>query len=158
MYFGANMLSQLPAELSNGAKADSLVILEVADDMSNIGAAANVKEVTLRVVISDPEADRLPAGSRLEATVVGNYTRPGPDPTAMNKPPAKGIEGQIECRLNNLLLPSATVEQGWLVFKVDPRQLAVGDNLVGLRLTKPVVTGAEKVIERIELHITHRQS
>lgn len=149
LYFGANMLSQLPAPLSSTGKGDTLLILPVAED---VAGGSNVEEITLRLVVSDTKAEGLPADRRLAPTVVGNYTRPNPDASSLNKPPANGIEAQIECRLNNLLLPQAAVENGWLVFRVDPRQLAPGNNLVGLRLAKEN-NDVHIVIERVELHI-----
>lgn len=154
LYFGANMLSQLPASLSSTGRGDTLLILPVAEDPAGYN---KVEEITLRLVVSDTKAEDLPADRRLEPTIVGNYTRPNPEPSALNKPPAKGIEAQIECRLNNLLLAQAIVENGWLVFRVDPRQLAPGNNLVELRLAKED-NGVHIVIERVELHIKHRSS
>ncbi|MFN0053725.1 MAG: hypothetical protein ACKV0T_16210 [Planctomycetales bacterium] len=154
MSFGANMLAQLPASLSSAEQGDTLLVLAFADDVAD--RASQVKEITLRIVVSDFKAEALTAEQRIQPTVVGNYTRPKPDAGAMNKPPARGIEAKIECRLNNLLLPVATVEQGWLVFRVDQRQLAIGNNLVGLRLIKPD-TDVQIVIERVELHIKYQK-
>ncbi len=67
----------------------------------------------------------------------------------------------IETRINNLLLgpsrgePAANRESNsdeeWLAFDVPPRFLAVGDNLVGIRLSTPV-DGTVKV-ERLELPV-----
>jgi hypothetical protein len=152
MSFGANMLAQLPAALSSAEACDTLLVLTVADDVAT--ATGAVEDITLRVIVSDPEAEALTPDERIEPTVVGNYRRPTPDASAMNAPPAKGIEKQIECRLNNLLLPEPTIEKGWLAFRVKPVQLALGENLVGLRLTKPHA-GDPMKIERVEMHINY---
>ena len=71
---------------------------------------------------------------------------------------AKGAENQtIEVRINNILLGPARIEAGWLVFPVEPRQLAVGDNLVGVRVVRrpPGVPG-QISIEKLELHVDYR--
>ena len=85
---------------------------------------------------------------------------------------AKGIERLIEVRINNILLGPATIAagdlvlmqagddvqegMGWLAFPVDPRQLAVGENLVGVRVTsRPAEVREEIIIERLELHVDY---
>ena len=71
-------------------------------------------------------------------------------------PPAKGVENLIEVRINNLLLGPARVATGWLVFPVQPRQLAVGDNLVGVRVTeRPPDVRDQISIEKLELHLKY---
>ena len=75
-----------------------------------------------------------------------------------NTPPARGIEKEIEVRLNNLLLEAPRVDDGWLVFRVDPVQCAVGDNLVGVRVkSRPPGTSARLLVEKLELHVDYRE-
>ena len=63
----------------------------------------------------------------------------------------------IEVRINNLLLGPGRVEAGWLVFPVEPIQLAVSDNLVGVRVTnRPPEVREEIHIEKLELHVDYR--
>ena len=77
--------------------------------------------------------------------------------TLQNIPAAKGIEDQIEVRVNNILLGAPTVEEGWLVFAVQPKFLAVGDNLVGIRVTeRPTDVEHQILIEKLEVHIEYR--
>ena len=65
-------------------------------------------------------------------------------------------EDLIEVRVNNLLLGPARVEESWLVFPADPRQLAVGDNLVGVRVAqRPPDVREEIMIEKVELHVRY---
>lgn len=171
MYFNTNMFGALPASLANDGKADTLLTLYVADDVNT--AARRIRRLVLRMGLSDPAAAALPATKRLEEIVVGNQGRPGaPNMAYRNTPPAKGIERLIEVRINNILLGPATIEggdlvlmqagddfqegMGWLAFPVDPRQLAVGENLVGVRVTsRPAEVREEIIIERLELHVDY---
>lgn len=156
IYFCTNMLAPLPAALSNAAKVDTLLTLTIADDVS--AAVEQISEIRLRIAISDPEAEGLPASRRLETVIVGNYTRSKPEPSSLNKPAAQGTEKKIECRINNLPLPPASVEDGWLVYRVNPRQLALGDNLIGLKLTAPEAgRNTQILIERVEMDVRYRR-
>ena len=77
--------------------------------------------------------------------------------TLQNIPAAKGIEDQIEVRVNNILLGTPKAEEGWLVFAVQPKFLAVGDNLVGVRVTeRPADAQHQILIEKLEVHIEYR--
>ena len=73
----------------------------------------------------------------------------------------------VEVRLNNILLdpPSAeTVEipkgdafKNWLIVTVVPRYLAVGANLVGVKLSQQLPAAFGRIqIEKLELHIRYR--
>ena len=151
MYFLTNMFAPLPTALANDGKVDTLLTLKITDDVN--AAADRIKEITLRLAITDPAAKHLPGADRLE--------RPKEDlPSSFgiqDMPPAKGIETKIEVRINNLLLGPAHVERGWLVFPAKAQQLAVGDNLVGVRVTeRPSDVQEETVIEKLELHIKYR--
>ena len=47
--------------------------------------------------------------------------------------------------------------EGWLVFSVKPMQLAVGENLVGVRVKqRPGEARDEIIIERLELNVRYR--
>jgi hypothetical protein len=172
IYFWTNMFAPLPATLANDGKADTLLMLYVADDVmadkDKLGAA------TLWLALSDPAAADLPAEERLEPVIVaptGHINNP-PHGTYWSTPPANGIEKVIEARINNILLGPARIERGdsvqtqalggvrdglgWLVFDVEPKCLAVGENLIGIRLTERS-GGAEKevIVEKIELHVDY---
>lgn len=154
MYFCTNMMAPLPISLSMTRDVDTLLPITVADDLSAM--RNDLKEVSLRIVISDPEADSLPTSARNAPVLVGNYTRDKPEATAFNKPAAKGIERQIDCRINNIPLAGGVVENGWLTYKVDPRLLAVGENLIGLRLSNPPSgRHVEMLVERVELGVKY---
>jgi len=88
-----------------------------------------------------------------DGVLVEGFSHPAP---YYNSPPAKGSEKLIEARLNNIPLGPATVEAGWLIFSVDPRQLAEGDNLVGVRVaSRPPEARGEILIEKLELHLRY---
>ncbi len=142
MYFQTNMLAALPAGLVDDGKEDTLLTLSVGDDVN--AASEEIDQITLRIAISDEAGEALSAEERLEKLGSG-----------------------VEVRMNNILLDiprTETVEtskgdafKNWLVFTVAPRYLAVGANLVGVRLNQrlPGVLGPVQ-IEKLELHIGYK--
>ena len=161
MYFNTNMFGQLPAPLDNDGKVDTLLTIAVAD---NVDADADrVNQITLRLLLSDPEVENLTDDQRLQPVTVATIGHPG---TLENNPAAKGIEDQIEVRVNNILLEPPTIEEGWLVFAVQPKFLAVGDNLVGVRVSgcgrgipAPMHSPDAQhqiLIEKLEIHLKYR--
>ena len=142
MYFQTNMLAALPAALADDGKEDTLLTLNVADDV-NV-ASEKIDQIMLRIAISDEAGDGLSLDERLEE-----------------------IGSRIEARLNNILLdaphteavetPKGDAFKNWLVFTVAPRCLAVGANLVGVRLSQrlPAIFGRIQ-IEKLELHIHYK--
>ena len=142
MYFQTNMLAALPAALANDGKADTLLTLNVADDVN--AASAEIDQITLRIAIFDEAGEALSVDERLEE-----------------------IRSRVEVRLNNILLDTPRAEtvetpkgdafKNWLIFTVAPRYLAVGANLVGVRLSQrlPAIFGRVQ-IEKLELHVCYR--
>ena len=107
----------------------------------------------LHLVLSDPAADGLPEAQRIQPVTVTTKAHPGG--RLLNSPPANSIDEHIEVRINNLLLSRAHREK--LAFPVQPQQLAVGGNLVGVRVTeRPTDAEAEISIEKLELHVDYR--
>ena len=150
-YINSNMLSQLPTNLANDGKGDTLLTLMVGDDVN--ADAKIIDQITIRVLISDPTAEGLPDKDRLEVVAM-----PGDKQTFQdNIPPAKSVQDQIELRLNNILLEQLDVENGWLVFTAHSRQFAMGKNLVGVRVTKrPPDVREEIMVEKLEMHVKYR--
>jgi len=160
-YSNSNMFGQLPAALANDGKADTLVRLFVGDDVN--GEADRVSDVILRVLLNDPGTGDLPDGEKLARAMIRELTVPkrdgGPGPDNLyNRPPVKGIEAQVEVRINNILLDKPIVEEGWLVFRhVGPEILALGENLLGLRvMDRAADVAGELLVEKIELDVTYR--
>ena len=142
MYFQTNMLAALPAVLVDDGREDTLLTLNVGDDVN--AASDEIDQITLRIAISDEAGEALSVEERLEKLGSG-----------------------VEVRLNNILLdrPSTeTVEapkidafKNWLVFTVAPRYLALGANLVGVRLSQRLPTVFGRIqIEKLELPIRYR--
>ena len=142
MYFQTNMLAALPAALVDDGREDTLLNLNVGDDVN--AASEEIDQITMRIAISDEAGEALPLDERLE-----------------------NLGSGVEVRLNNILLdpprtetvetPKVDAFKNWLVFTVVPRYLAVGDNLVGVRLSQrlPDVFGRIQ-IEKLELHVHYR--
>lgn len=126
-YFNTNALAQLPAELDNQSKVDALIIVCVSDDLA--AARDRIADLTLRVLLSDPGAESLPEAQTLGRAEVRRYYGGW---VRYNTPPSKDIVKSLEVRLNGGLLRDPEVENGWLVFRPDPRQFTIGDNLVGI--------------------------
>ena len=161
MYFNTNMFGQLPAPMDNSGVVDTLLTIAVADDVA--AEADRVNQIMLRLLLSDLEAENLPDDQRLQPVTVATIGHPG---TLQNTPAAKGIEDQIEVRINNLHLGTPTVDEGWLVFAVQPKFLAVGDNLVGVRVSgcgrgipapmRSTEVQHQILIEKLEIHLEYR--
>ena len=142
MYFQTNMLAALPAALVDDGREDTLLTLNVADDVN--AASEEIDQIMLRMAISDEAGEALSAEEKLEEFGSG-----------------------VEVRLNNILLdtphtetvenPKVDAFKNWLIFTVAPRYLAVGANLVGVRLSQqlPPVFGRIQ-IEKLELHVRYR--
>ena len=142
MYFQTNMLAALPAALADDGGEDTLLTLNVADDVKAV--SAEIDQMTLRIAISDEAGAALSVDERLEE-----------------------IGSRVEVRLNNILLdaphtktvenPKVDAFKNWLIFTVAPRYLAVGVNLVGVRLSQqlPAIFGRIQ-IEKLELHILYK--
>ena len=142
MYFQTNMLAALPAALAADGREDTLFTLNVADDVNTVSEI--IDQITLQIAISDEAGEALSLDERLEE-----------------------IGSGVELRLNNILLDTPRMEtvetskadafQNWLIFAIAPRYLAVGANLVGVRLCQqlPVVFGHIQ-IEKLELHVRYR--
>ena len=121
---------------------DTLLTLNVADDVNAV--SAEIDQITLRIAVSDEAGEALSVDERL-----------------------KEIGSRVEVRLNNILLdtphtetvenPKVDAFNNWLVFTVEPRYLAVGANLVGVRLSQqlPTIFGRTQ-IEKLELHVCYK--
>ena len=74
------------------------------------------------------------------------------------QPPAADLEvvERIELRINNILLPPPTVQDGWLVFEAQPAFLAHGENLVGVWVNPPDAAAERLTLEKLEIHVGYR--
>ena len=153
MFFMTYMTAPLPALVSAGDPADLLLKLTVTDDISSAGD--RIEALLLRLLLSDPEAGKVRNQQRLKPARLWTY----PGHEAVNEPPVQGIEKGIEVRLNNLLLENASTDDGWLTFPVRARQVAPGDNLIGIRLKHVSEGSGGKIrVEKVELHLHYREA
>jgi hypothetical protein len=157
----ANILATLPARLGQHGKGTTFLHVCVGEEMANIEGCI----ASLRVLISDTTvrtdgdmdegADRLAdrgadhGTDRIERGLIrrnpyvlgdGLYTTPLTRQTA----------GDLEVRINNIRLLYGGTQEGWLVYPVEPVQLARGANLLTFRLNGE---SAEISIEKIELDL-----
>jgi len=150
-YFMTYMQAPLAAMADPDGKVDTLLNLMVTDHVKK--ERNRIETLTLRLLLSDLAAQGIPAQQRIAATRMWTYHGHPED----NIPPFKGIEQRIEVRINNLLLPSSRIENGWLLFDVQPQQVARGDNLIGIRVAShPEEHRQEIRIEKVELAIDYR--
>ncbi len=151
MYFNTNMFAPLPAELDPDGRADTLLQIYVGEQTPPDA------EVTVRLLLSDDSAANLPDGERLQRVLVATIGHE--DGRLENSPPALGIEEHVELRLNNALLETSLVDDGWLVFEALPAQLAVGENLLAVRLTYgDTEARGEVLVEKLEVHVNRSMS
>ena len=87
-----------------------------------------MRAITVRAVLSDGEASD---GDRLDPVLLATKYR-----DLYNRPPLSDVVERIELRVNNILLPPPTVEDGWLVFEAQPAWLAHGGK-PGRRVGQP---------------------
>ena len=154
MYTLTNMFSPLPVQLDNSGTIDTLLFSYVAENLA--AAGERLRAVTIRVLLSDFAVADLPAETRLQT-----YHYPGARPNQpvlgrmYNIAPQKGIERSIELRLNNALLRTAAIEDGWLVFSTRPKQFAVGQNLLSLRVVGRDQEAKPLTVELVEIHVDY---
>ena len=160
-YANSNMMAQLPAALANDGKADTLLRLEVADDLG--WKPDRIKDLDLRILLSDPAARSLPDEQKLERTFVKRFMqarirarKAQPPDSYYNLPPRKGIDREIEVRLNGALLAQPVIEEGWLVFRPRGTQWVAGANLLGIRRTRPAADAQPRMkVEKVELTVRY---
>jgi len=62
-----------------------------------------------------------------------------------------------EVKLNGVKLPSPTAKDEWLKFQTTPRQFAVGENLISVRIWSGAKNLPEKVtVEKVEVHVDYK--
>ena len=153
MYMNTNMLALLPEKLACDGKADTLLTVYIADKIDN--STDSIKEITALVLLSDPTTDSFPKLDRLERVKIATMGHPNRE--LYNLPPNQNIKDNIELRINNSLLEKPLIDKGWLVYQVNEKQIATGENLIGLRMSKNTNdNGKDLIIEKFEIHINYK--
>ena len=169
-YANSNMLAQLPAPLANDCKVDTMLNVYIGDDVNATGNLDS--ETNIRLLLHDPEEGDYVKSPRMSSpdqesdhqiqrAVIRDWgipERPGKDNPLFlyNSPPVKGIEDNIELRVNNVPLGPPSVEGGWLIFHVQSDQIALGDNLISVRLEQRNSHAKQEIrIEKLEVQIRY---
>ena len=155
MYINTNLLAALPETLDGSGKGDTMLTLAVGDDVTT--DSARVENIALHVLVTDPAIKSQRQSPRLPAVVVATIGHA--EDGLKNRPACTSIASELEARLNNVQLPSPRLDDGWIVFDpINPRLLAVGNNLVGLRYSGPPRAPQDQIlIEKLELHVNYRE-
>lgn len=137
-YFQTNMRAPLPVNLLVDGSADALFTLDVADDVN--ACVESIGTLSLRLALTTGDdadhAKALPVEVR-----INNLLLPPPKPTS--EPPTA-----LNASFKN-----------WLAYDVEPRHLAPGPNLIGVRLVNlPFDVEPPVRLEKIELHVTYKRS
>ena len=106
------------------------------------------------MLLSDPEAKKLDEEQSIGRAFVVSFERVE---RLYTVPPSKGTTKNIEVRIINVLLGHPKVESGWLLFDLKFVQLAVGANLVGIRMKSREPNAERLSIEKLELSVRYRQ-
>jgi len=138
-YFKTNAFGQLPVVLDDQTKVDALITLQVSDQLTVL--ADRISDLTLRVILSDPGTKSLPEKQTIGRAEIRRYDG---GLFWYTTPLTRDIVKHLEVRLNGGLLREPVVEDGWLVFRPDPKQFAVKINLVGIVPKGPAGTTDDK--------------
>ncbi len=144
----ANLLAPLPARLGQHGQGATIFKLYVGENSTSLAGA----RARLRLLIADESA---PGGGGAEHVESGLIRR---HPYVLgeglwSRPVQRSTAASLEVRINSGRLAFSGVEAGWLVYVVQPLQLASGTNLLELRLA----AGSEGIrIEKIELDLDPR--
>ena len=115
----------------------------------------NIQSMILSVLLSDEAAEGMPAERRIYEELV----RIGFDGKRdFAVPPMKGIEDGLRVRMNGVILERPTALKGWLVYRLKPAQLALGRNVVGLKVKGRSAESHDDIsIEKLEISVTYRR-
>lgn len=151
MYHNSNMLAALPAKLGIHANNMTIIRMYAGDDVNN---NEHVKSIKLRLLLSDIYADTEADSETIEAGLIRQSPYKGGS-DLYTTPLKKKDLSNMEIRLNNIILPLENIYMGWLVFSVNPEQLALGTNLVGVRLLSN--EPSQISIEKMELDVEYQR-
>lgn len=170
-YANSNMLAQLPKEISNDTKIDAMLTVDIADDLNK--ESDKINKIRVRILLHDtaegdyitsPRLSPVPKekNHQIQRAVIRDWgipLRPGKENQKFlyNAPAKKGIENIVEIRINNSLISSSRIYEGWLVFEARPEQFALGENLIGIRVTeRNQKTNKTILIEKLEVDVDYK--
>ena len=168
-YANTNMLAQLPIPLSADDKVDTLLKINIGDDVNT--HYEKVDKVQVKVLLHDfnkeylkiPRMSLAPKETKnqIQPAIIREFLiplRPGKDNETVlyNNPVSKDTDKYLQMRINNILTPLPRINSGWFVFDVSPKHFALGENLIGLRLTNKN-SKQNIMIEKLEVHISYKK-
>ena len=152
-YANTNMLAQLPQKIPTDANQDCLLTIYVSDDLKE--DIDKISSVSLQILLSDgPSSTKNPEqrGNSVEVATIGHGG------ILYNNPFSGNLDEIIGVRLNNIKLKDPCMQDGWLLFSVNPTYLAIGKNLVGVHLLKSISNkDVELDIEKLEIHVVYKK-
>ena len=151
-YANTNMLAQLPKRIPPDGQQGCMLTIDVSDDLKK--EVDKIESVDLQILLSDGASSVKNPECRIGSVEIATIGHKG---ILYNNPPRKGIEKMIGVRINNIELDTPYMQNGWLVFGVEPMNLAVGENLIGVcfRDSKSKKS-LELDIEKLEINVTYK--
>ena len=156
-YKNSSAFAQLPKVLStasideDGQPTETYIAIAVGDDVH--GQADAVERVQLRVLLSDAAAAGTPWKDRIHPEPVTICTHSSRN---CAEPPVRAIQHDLRARVNGVVLGEPALQEGWLVYDVKPVQLALGRNVVALKLQDGHRTWGDQItVEKLEIEVKY---
>ena len=168
-YANTNMLAQLPIPLSADDKVDTLLKINIGDDVNTHYEKVNKVQVKVLLHDCNKEYLKIPRMSlptketenQIQRVMIREFVipfRPGKENeiALYNNPVSKDTDKHLQMRINNILSPIPRINSGWFVFDVPPKHFALGENLIGLCLTNKK-SNQNIMVEKLEIHISYKK-
>jgi len=150
-YANTNMLAQLPKKIPINGNQDCLLTIYVSDDLKE--DIDKITSVNLQILLSDGPSSTKNSEQRGDSVKVATIGHGG---ILYTNPPCKEVEKMIGVRVNNIELNDPYMQDGWLLFNVNPKYLAIGKNLVGVHLLNSISKKDVHLdIEKLEIHVVY---
>lgn len=150
-YANTSAFAQLPKELSNNSSVETYLFIRVGDDVNAV--SGKVKQIELRVLLSDPAGKELPWEARMNGEPVRIALGSSRD---FNEPPARTLPDNLRVRMNGVVLEQPANRGGWLSYQIKPVHLAQGRNVVAFKLNGRKPVEKERVIvEKLEIAVRY---
>ena len=163
------MLAQLPIPLSADDKVDTLLKINIGDDVNTHYEKVNKVQVKVLLHDCNKEYLKIPRMSlptketenQIQRVMIREFVipfRPGKENeiALYNNPVSKDTDKHLQMRINNILSPIPRINSGWFIFDVSPKHFALGENLIGLCLTNKK-SNQNIMVEKLEVHISYKK-
>lgn len=152
-YANTNMLAQLPKSIPMDENQDCLLTIYISENLnSNV---ENIESVNLQVLLSEYPSSATNPEQKKDSIEIASIGHGG---ILYNNPPSSHVEKLIGMRVNNIELVDPKMQNGWLVFDLDPNYLAIGKNLIGINFMNSKYNKIIRLdIEKLEIHIVYKK-